>query len=39
LGLGMGVGLEFRNRVSVMAAKYGRLATHFDDPQTQIVDE
>ena len=25
--------------VSIRAAKYSRSATHFDDPQTQIVDE
>jgi len=35
--------VRFRDRVrvsiSIKAAKYGRAATHFDDPQTQTVDE
>jgi len=28
-----------RVSVSVRATKYGRSATHFDDPQTQTVNE
>ena len=31
--------VRIRVSVSIRATKYGRSATHFDDPQTQTVDK
>jgi len=36
--LEIGLGLGFRVSITIRAAKYGHIYTHFDDQQTQSVD-